>query len=133
MNVTDQLKPGLLPARREAVAMTAASTQPRSRSNSRRHGRPSRATVDRAETLSEEIFEEVEAGQRAALKAVKKFVDTVDQTLPHSGDVEAPSKRQDVLDAAMEMADQLVHAQYAFLRKVVRSAGKSLKGPDGGK
>jgi hypothetical protein len=86
--------------------------------------RRTRDRIDRTAKLSEEVFEEVEAGQRAAIQAVKKFVDTVDRTLPPQG--EEPSRRQDVIDAAMEMADRLVHTQYEFLRKVVRSAGKSL-------
>ena len=34
--------------------------------------------------------------------------------------------RQEVVESAMEMADQMVDAQYDFIRKVVRSAGKSL-------
>jgi hypothetical protein len=37
--------------------------------------------------------------------------------------------RQEVVESAMEMADQMVDAQYDFIRKVVRSAGKSLSGP----
>jgi len=88
------------------------------------HRRTPRTPVNRTAELSEEVLSEVEAGQRAAIDAVKTFVDTVDQKLlPHD---EVPSRRQDVVDAAMEMADRLVQTQYEFLRKVVRSAGKSL-------
>jgi len=113
--------------------MSATKSHPTRASASRRrrsagkHGRSSRSGVDRAEQLSEEVFHEVEAGQRAAIKAVRQFVDTVDRTLPGGG--EEPSGRQQVVDAAMEMADQLVHTQYEFLRKVVRSAGTSLARP----
>lgn len=99
--------------------MSATKSKPRTRPAA---GRAPRA--ERAEKLSEDVFQEVEAGQRAAIKAVKQFVDTVDRTLPPQAD--GPSKRQTVVDAAMEMADQLVHVQYDFLRKVVRSTGKSL-------
>jgi hypothetical protein len=109
--------------------MAATRTQRRAapakrRENGEHRERPSRTAVDRTAKLSDEVFEEVEAGQRAAIQAVKKFVDTVDRTLPPHE--EGPSRRQDVIDAAMEMADKLVHTQYEFLRKVVRSAGKSL-------
>jgi len=100
--------------------MTATKTQAKAAPAGRRRSRP-----HRAEKLSEDVFGEVEAGQRAAIQAVKKFVDTVDRTLPH--ETEGPSNRQTVVDAAMEMADKLVHVQYDFLRKVVRSAGKSLE------
>jgi hypothetical protein len=88
--------------------------------------------VDRTTELSEEVFASVESGQRAAIGAVRKFVDTVDEKLPSLGD-EHPSRRQDVIDAALEMADQLVHTEYDFLRKVAHSAGKALGGPGDGK
>ncbi len=77
------------------------------------------------------MLESVEKGQRAAIDAVRKFVDTVDQALPaHS---QGPSKRQEIVDSAMEMADRLVHTQYGFIRKVIDSAGKSLRSTDGEK
>jgi hypothetical protein len=81
--------------------------------------------VDRTTEVSEEVFASVESGQRAAIKAVRKFVDTVDERLPSLGD-EHPSRRQDIIDAALEMADELVHTEYNFLSKVARSAGKAL-------
>lgn len=86
-----------------------------------------KTAIDRTTELSEEVFDSVESGQRAAIDAVRKFVDTVDQALPGHG--EGPSKRQEIVDSAMEMADRLVHTQYDFLRKVIDSAGKSLKTP----
>jgi hypothetical protein len=84
--------------------------------------------VDRTAELSEEVLKSLESGQRAAIDAVRKFVDTVDKTLPALGD--RPSRRQDVIDSAMEMADRLVHTQYDFLNKVVHSAGNALSRPD---
>ena len=84
--------------------------------------------IDRTRQLSEEVLDSVEAGQRAAIEAVHKFVATVEQALPGHG--EAPSRRQEVVDSAMEMADRLVHTQYDFLRKVIESAGQSLSKSD---
>ena len=83
------------------------------------------AIVDRPTELSGEVLESVEKGQRAAIEAVRKFVDTVDEKLPSLGD-EHPSRRQEVIDAALDMADSLVHTQYDYLRNVVDSAGKAL-------
>jgi hypothetical protein len=83
------------------------------------------AIVDRSTELSEQVLESVEKGQRAAIEAVRKFVDTVDEKLPLLGD-EHPSRRQEVIDAALDMADSLVHTQYDYLRNVVDSAGKAL-------
>jgi hypothetical protein len=94
------------------------------RATAETHERPSNGTVDRTADLSGEVFTEIEAGQRSAIKAVRTFVETVDRALPPHG--EGPSRRQEVVDAAMEMADRLVHVQYEFLRQVVQSAGKSL-------
>ena len=77
------------------------------------------------------MLKSVESGERAAIEAVRKFVNTVDQNLPGHG--EGPSRRQKIIDAAMEMADELIHTQYEFLRKVVDSAGKTLARSDDGK
>ena len=41
-----------------------------------------KSIVDRTTGLSEEVLESVEAGQRAAIEAVRAFVSTVDQALP---------------------------------------------------
>jgi hypothetical protein len=114
--------------------MAATKAQPRKAAKATATGRPpasasrSKAAVARTTELSDEVLKSVEAGQRAAIEAVHKFVDTVDQTLPHG---EEPSRRQEILDSAVEMADRLVHTQYEFIRKVVDSAGKSL-GKSGG-
>ncbi len=104
----------------------------------RRRGAPSgrgssggdRTPVDRTAELSEEVLKYVEQGQVAAIDAVRKFVDTVDQALPHGA---GPSRRQEVVDSAMEMADRLVHTQYEFIRKVVDSASKAVSRADGPK
>jgi hypothetical protein len=84
--------------------------------------------IDRTAELSEEVLKSLESGQRAAIEAVRKFVDTIDETLPAFG--ERPSRRQEIVDAALEMADRLVHTQYDFLHKVVHSAGKALSRPE---
>ena len=86
----------------------------------------SATAVDKTKELSEEVIDSLEKGQRAAIEAVRKFVDTVDQTLPALPHGEGPSKRQEIVDSALEMADRLVHAQYEFIHKVIDSAGKSL-------
>ena len=87
-----------------------------------------KTTAGRTTELSEEVLQRLEAGQRAAIEAVTEFIDTVDRILPHG---EAASRRQTVVDAAMKMADRLVHAQYDFLRKVVHDAGKAVSHSEG--
>jgi hypothetical protein len=83
--------------------------------------------VERAAGLSDEVLKSVESGGRAAIGAVRKFVDTVDEALPAIGD--RPTRRKTIVDAALDMADQLVTSHYNFLRSVVRSADRALQ-PD---
>jgi hypothetical protein len=113
-------------AQRSAAARKGAATRKRHAAEAKEH-----ETVDRTTELPDEVLKSVESGQRAAIEAVRKFVDRVDQSLPALG--ERPSKREEIIDAALEMADRLVHTQYDFLRKVVDSAGKSLARSHDGK
>ena len=77
---------------------------------------PEKKTVaDRVETLSDEVLD--------SIHAVRKFVDTLDEVTPNLVD---ESARKKVLDAALDMVDQLVTAQLEFLRKVIGSAGEAL-------
>lgn len=109
---------------RRPPAPKAAATHKRHMEN----GKVEASAVDRTTELSDEVLKSLESGQRAAIDAVRKFVGTVDEKLPALG--ERPSRRQEIVDAAMEMADRLVHTQYDFLRNVVQSAGKALSKPD---
>ena len=101
--------------RKRSAAAKATATSPR----------PAIA-VDRTKELSEEVLDSLEKGQRAAIEAVRAFVDTVDRALPALPHGEGPSRRQEIVDSALEMADRLVHTQYDFIHKVIDSAGKSL-------
>jgi hypothetical protein len=116
-------------AQRSAAGRKAAVPRKRHAAESKGHEQAS--SVDWTTELSDEVLKSLESGQRAAIEAVRNFVDTVDQALPPHG--ETPSRRQDVIDGAMDMADRLVHVQYDFLRKVVANAGKSLTRSGGGK
>jgi hypothetical protein len=86
-----------------------------------------KGAVARTADLSEEVLKTVETGQRAAIEAVRKFVDTVDEALPAIGD--RPSRRETLIDAALDMVDKIVTTQYDFLRSIVRSADRSLSKP----
>jgi hypothetical protein len=113
---------------RRPPASKAAATHKRPAENGKRE---QASAADRTTELSDEVLKSLESGQRAAIDAVRKFVNVVDEKLPALG--ERPSKRQEIVDAAMEMADRLVHTQYDFLRNVVQSAGKALSRPEDGK
>jgi hypothetical protein len=77
------------------------------------------------------VLKSLDDGARSAIDAVHKFVETVDRALPPRG--EGPSRREEITDSALEMAQRLVHTQSGFLRKIVDSAGKSLSGSDNAK
>ena len=116
-------------AERSAAVRRAAETRRRRAAHTEPHREPG-ATVERTTELSDEVLRSLESGQRAAIEAVRKFADTVDRALPAIGD--RPTRREEIVDAALEMADRLVHTQYEFLRKVVQSAGQTLAKPGDG-
>jgi len=85
-----------------------------------------KSVVENTTELSEQVLEQLEAGQRNAIAAVRKFVDSADNALPSLSD--GSSRPQEIIDSALEMSEQLVQVQYDFVRKVVHSAGEALNG-----
>jgi hypothetical protein len=117
-----------VPAKKSAKAPAPGpGVKAKKSATSRRAVTQRKAAVDRTAEMSAEVLRAVEDGQRAAIAAVRKFVDTVDEAIPALGD--RPSRREQVIDAALAMADKLVTTQYEFLRSVVRSADRSLGTP----
>jgi hypothetical protein len=76
--------------------------------------------------LADDVRESAQAGQHAASEALRKFYRTVDEAIPES--VQPLRKR--IVDAAIELADELVTAQYEFHRSIVRSADRALSRSD---
>lgn len=83
-----------------------------------------KSPIERTSELSEQVLEQVKHSQESAIEAVRHFMESVDEALPARGD--RPSRRQDVVDSALEMSEKLVQTQYDFLRNVVHSAGETL-------
>lgn len=104
---------------KDMKAAEAAASQPAEETST-----GATSAVDRIAELTDEVLKSVETGQRAAIEAVRKFVDTVDEILPAHG--ERPSRRETVIVGALEMADKLVTTQYDFLRSVVHNADSAL-------
>ena len=77
-------------------------------------------TEPRWAELSDEVLESVESGRKQAIEAVRKFVDQIGPVLPDQ------TRRKTVVDAALDMADDLVTARMEFFRSVVRSAGDAV-------
>ncbi|MCU0264604.1 MAG: hypothetical protein MUC45_00590 [Actinomycetia bacterium] len=115
-----------------AAKKTASKAPTRTRKPAKKStpARP-KSAVDKTADLSDDVLKSIEAGQRAAIEAVRKFLETVDEALPALGD--RPTRREAVIDAALDMTEKLVTTQYEFLRNVVRSADRSLGKVGGGK
>jgi hypothetical protein len=85
-----------------------------------------RSAVERTTELSERVLEQVKGSQESAIEAVRRFMESVDDALPPRNEGESHSRRQEVIDSALEMSEKLVKTQYDFLTNVVRSAGEAL-------
>ncbi len=107
-------------AKKEATAPKAIGSSRRASHRERDAGE----AVERTAEMSEEVLKSLDEGARASIEAVRKFVETVDKALPPRG--EGPSRREEITDSALVMAQRLIHTQYEFLHKVVDSAGKTL-------
>ncbi len=83
-----------------------------------------RDAVERTTELTEQVLEQMRGSQQRAIEAVRKFMESVDEALPPHG--ENPSRRQEVIDSALEMSEKLAKTQYDFLTNVVHSAGEAL-------
>ncbi|MGB8389854.1 hypothetical protein [Mycobacterium sp.] len=70
--------------------------------------------------LSDDVLESVETGRKEAIEAVRKFVDQISPVLPDQ------SRRKTVVDAALDLAEELSTARIEFFRSVVRSAGQTV-------
>ena len=88
--------------------------------------------VDRTSVLSDELLTSLETGERTAIEALGTFLVTVEEALPQeiAGTSEVAKK---ITESGLEMADRLVHTQYAFLRKGIDSTAKALRSRDGAK
>jgi len=77
-------------------------------------------TESRWAELSDDVLESVEASRKQAIDAVRKFVDQV------GGDLPDESRRKNVIDAALDLTEELVTGRIEFVRSVVRSAGHAV-------
>ncbi|UQX10341.1 hypothetical protein [Candidatus Mycobacterium methanotrophicum] len=79
-----------------------------------------KTVAERLAGLSDDVLESLETGRTTAIEAVRKFVDEVTPV------VAEPGRRKKVVDAALDLAEELVKVRIEFLRSVVRSAGQTL-------
>lgn len=83
-------------------------------------------TIEKGTELSEQVLQQVKQSQQSAIEAVRGFMESVDEALPDHGDT--TSKRQEIIDSALQMSQKLVKTEYDFLTSVVHSAGEAVTG-----
>ncbi|GAY13639.1 hypothetical protein [Mycobacterium sp. shizuoka-1] len=78
--------------------------------------------------LLDEVHESAKVGQNAAADALRIFRQTVNEAVPEA----LQPLRTKLVDAAIELADKLVTAQYQFNRNLIRSADRALGSAEDG-
>lgn len=81
---------------------------------------PAPRTNGSAPRAPEDAISAIEAGERSALGAVRKFLGKLDDQIPGHGPEH--SRVHHVVDAALEMSQQLVHVRSEFLRGIAGSS-----------
>ena len=84
--------------------------------------------LERVGGLSDELLESVDAGRQAAVAAVHKFANTLEEATSQEGD---PSRRKTLIEAAVNLADELSAAQMKLLHSITRSTTSAI-GRDAG-
>ena len=79
--------------------------------------------AERLPESSDELLQQwialAKSSEQTALATVRKFVDAVEHAMPL--DVVDVSRRHEVIDAALEMAQRLIHTQQDFVRSALHS------------
>ncbi len=86
-----------------------------------------KSVASRSTDLLDEVRESAKAGQHAAAEALRAFHKTLDDAIPEA----VQPLRTRIVDAAIELADKLVAAQYQFNRRLVATADRALSKADG--
>ncbi len=73
-----------------------------------------------SEDVLKQWLELATTGQRTATGTIRKFVDTVDKVVPLDG--VGLARRREVISAALEMTQRLIHTPYDLGRGLVQSA-----------
>ena len=86
-------------------------------------GSEKKTVVERAANLSDEMLESVDAGRQTVIDAVRKFVSTLEEATPALAD---PSRRKAVIDATVDLTDELSKALIELVRSVMAGASDAL-------
>jgi hypothetical protein len=76
--------------------------------------------------LSLDVVDTVDETERAALDAVRRFVESVDRAIPGGGTKSLPSRRVEIIDAALKMIEQLLGVSNEFAQRLTESVQGAL-------
>jgi hypothetical protein len=76
--------------------------------------------------LLDDVRDAAKVGQHAAAEALRAFRQTVDEAVPQA----VEPLRTKIVDAAVELADKLVAAQFQLNRDLIHSAERALTKSD---
>jgi flagellar hook-associated protein FlgK len=85
--------------------------------------------VERVEELADEVLGSLEDGRKSTVQALRKFTSTLQDATSKEGD---PSRRQALIDAAVNLADELSAAQMQLIHSITGSMSQAIRGPSGG-
>ena len=85
--------------------------------------------VKRVEKLADEVLESLEAGRQSTVEALRNFTSTLQDATSKESD---PSRRQALINAAVNLADELSSAQMQLLHSITGSVTNVIRGPSGG-
>jgi len=85
--------------------------------------------VKRVEKLADEVLGSLEAGRQSTVEALRNFTSTLQDAASKESD---PSRRQALINAAVNLADELSSAQMQLLHSITGSMTNVIRGPSGG-
>ena len=87
------------------------------------------SAVKRVEKMADEVLASLEAGRQSTVEALRSFTRTLQVATSKESD---PSRRQALINAAVNLADELSSAQMQLLHSITGSVTNVVRGSSGG-
>ena len=87
-------------------------------------GTEKQRAAERVGGLTDELLQSVDTDREATVEAVRKFAHSLEQATSQEDD---PSRRKTLIDAAVNLADELSAAQMELLHSITRSTTNAIQ------